>query len=221
MNILLVEDDELLGECARLGLVQRGFMVDWVADIQSALRVLPGNVQDCVLLDLGLPDGDGLELLRQLRESGNDIPVIIITARYTLGERIQGLEYGADDYITKPYSLDELAARIRAVVRRREGRASNLLNVGGISLDPVAVTASKDTEPLKLSAMEFRLLQFFMEHAGKIRSREALLQALCREDMEFVSSNLLDVHIHHLRKKIGPDRIKTVRGLGYMFMKDD
>ncbi|WP_293680763.1 response regulator [Thiolapillus sp.] len=221
MTILLLEDDELLGECARLGLVQRGFLVVWVADIRSARAALQENTCECVLLDLGLPDGDGMDFLRQLRKSGNDIPVIIITARYALEERIRGLEYGADDYVAKPYSLDELAARIRAVVRRREGRASNLLDLGGIQLDPTKGTASRDGEPVELSAIEFRLLRYFMEHAGKIQSREKLLQAICGDDTELVTSNLLDVHIHHLRKKIGSERIKTVRGLGYMFMKDD
>jgi two-component system response regulator QseB len=220
MNILLLEDDALLGECARVGLLQRDFSVEWAMDISSARQMLQTGGFDCLLLDLGLPDGDGLDLLKSIRSNQNLLPTIIITARYSVEEKIRGLEYGADDFVVKPYSLDELTARIKAVVRRQEGRASNILDLGGIYLDPTSAHARKDGAPLTLSAMEFRLLQYFLQNAGKIQSRDKLLRALCGEELEQVSSNLLDVHIHHLRKKIGSEHIKTVRGLGYIFMKD-
>jgi DNA-binding response OmpR family regulator len=132
MKILLLEDDPLLGECARVGLAQRDFLVDWVTEMRSARHLLQVEDYSCLLLDLGLPDGDGLGFLKELRAAENPVPVIIITARYEVEERVKGLEYGADDYLTKPYSLDELAARLRAVLRRREGRASNILECGGI-----------------------------------------------------------------------------------------
>ncbi len=220
MNILLLEDDSLLGECARVGLMQRGFSLEWAMDISSAKQMLNTNKFDCLLLDLGLPDGDGLEFLKGIRSKQNLLPTIIITARYAVEEKIRGLEYGADDFVVKPYSLDELAARIKAVVRRQEGRATNILDLDGIYLDPTSVFVSKDGETLTLSAMEFRLLQQFLQHAGKIQSRDNLLRALCGEEQEQVNSNLLDVHIHNLRKKIGAERIKTVRGLGYIFVKN-
>lgn len=221
MKILLLEDDSLLGECARVGLAQREFLVDWVMEISSARSLVQGSEYACILLDLSLPDGDGLAFLRELRDAGNSIPVIIITARYEVEERIKGLECGADDYLTKPYSLDELAARLRAVLRRREGRASNILECGGIRMDPLSMSTSIDGKEIDLSPMEFRLLRAFLQQAGKIQTREKLLQALCGHGSEEVASNLLDVHIHHLRKKLGSERIKTVRGLGYMFMQED
>ncbi len=221
MKILLLEDDALLGECARVGLAQRDFMVEWVTEIRLAKRLLQRQEYDCLLLDLSLPDGDGLSLLRELRDAGDTIPVIIITARYEVDERIKGLEYGADDYLTKPYSLDELAARLRAVLRRHEGRASNILECGRIRMDPLSMSTSIDGKEIDLSPMEFRLLRAFLQQAGKIQTRDSLLQALCGDGTEEVASNLLDVHIHHLRKKLGSERIKTVRGLGYIFMKED
>ncbi|WP_457675000.1 response regulator [Thiolapillus sp.] len=221
MKILLLEDDALLGECARVGLAQREFSVDWVTEMASARRMLQGHDYACMLLDLGLPDGDGLGFLKELRDADNTIPVIIITARYEVEERIKGLEYGADDYLTKPYSLDELAARLRAVLRRRDGRASNILISGNIRMDPLTMTTQMDGRDIELSPMEFRLLRAFLQQPGKIQTRESLLQALCGDDMEEVASNLLDVHIHHLRKKLGSERIKTVRGLGYMLLQED
>jgi DNA-binding response OmpR family regulator len=221
MKILLLEDDALLGECARVGLAQRDFFVEWVTEIHSARHMLRSNDFSCLLLDLCLPDGNGLQFLRELRDAGNEVPVIIITARYEVEERIQGLEYGADDYLTKPYSLDELAARLRAVLRRREGRASNVLICGGIRMDPLAMSVQIDGGQLDLPPMEFRLLRAFLQHAGKIQTRETLLQALRGDGVEDVASNLLDVHIHNLRKKLGSERIKTVRGLGYIFIQDD
>ena len=220
MKILLLEDDALLGECARVGLAQRDFFVEWVTEIHSARRMLRSNNFSCLLLDLCLPDGNGLQFLQELRDAGNSVPVIIITARYEVEERIQGLEYGADDYLTKPYSLDELAARLRAVLRRREGRASNVLICGGIRMDPLAMSVQVDGSQLELPPMEFRLLRAFLQHAGKIQTRETLLQALRGDGVEDVASNLLDVHIHNLRKKLGSERIKTVRGLGYIFIQD-
>ena len=221
MNILLVEDDRLLAESACLGLAQRGFVVDWVERMDSVRQALQKGDYCCLLLDLGLPDGDGLVLLRRLRGQGNDIPVIIITARYDLEERVMGLELGADDYLAKPYSLDELSARIRAVIRRIEGRASNFMEAGDIRFDPQAGKVEKKGIPVELSAAELRLLRYFMENRGKVLSRSRLLRALRGESAEEVSSNLMDVHIHHLRRKLGSDTIRTVRGMGYVFMGSD
>ena len=221
MNILLVEDDNLLGESARIGLGQRGLNINWVSTLERASRSVHNEDVDCMLLDLSLPDGDGLKYLKRLRDKGVTLPIIVITARHALDDRIKGLEYGADDYIVKPYSLDEVAARIQAVVRRAEGRASNVLKAGSLCFDPNAGVVSKNGEPVVLSATELRLLSVLMQHAGKIRTREQLLHALTgNEDQENVS-NVLDVHIHHLRKKLGADLIKTVRGLGYMLMKEE
>lgn len=221
MNILLVEDDELLAESARLGLSQRGFVVDWIDRLNPVRQKLKEGDYRCLLLDLSLPDGDGLVLLRRLREQGNTLPVIIITARYDLKERIKGLELGADDYLTKPYALDELAARIRAVMRRWEGRSNNVLTSGDIVFDPQACKVVKHGQVIELSGIELRLLRFFMENMGKIQNRTRLLKALRVDGANDNSSNRLEVHIHHLRKKLGAEKIKTVRGMGYMFLDDD
>ncbi|HHB13454.1 MAG TPA: response regulator transcription factor [Chromatiales bacterium] len=221
MNILLVEDDELLAKSACLGLAQRGFVVDWVPRMERVREALRDGDYRCLLLDLALPDGDGLLLLRRLREQGEDIPVIVITASYELEKRVRGLELGADDYLQKPYSLDELSARIRAVMRRLDGRASNLLEAAGVRFDPQAGRVERDGEEVHLSASELRLLRYFMENSGKVLSRARLLRALLGDAEEQVSSNLLDVHIHHLRRKLGAHRIKTVRGMGYLFMNSD
>lgn len=218
MNILLVEDDELLAESARLGLAQRGFVVDWVNRMDMVRSQLQKKEYRCLLLDLGLPDGDGMLLLRRIREQEETIPVIVITARGDLNDRIQGLELGADDFITKPYALDELAARIRAVMRRWDGRANNVLTVRDIVFDPQACKVTKNGAHIVLSATELRLLRYFMENSGKIQSRNRLLQALRGDDVEDISSNLLDVHIHNLRRKLGAENIKTVRGMGYLFL---
>jgi len=219
VNILLVEDDQLLAESACLGLAQRGFVVDRVERMDSVREALQQGDYCCLLLDLGLPDGDGLMLLRRLRRQGNRIPVIIITARYSIEERVRGLELGADDYLAKPYSLDELSARIRAVIRRTEGRASNIMQAGDIRFDPQAGRVEKQGIPVELSAAELRLLRYFMENRGKVLSRARLLRALRGDSSEEV--NLMDVHIHHLRRKLGADTIRTVRGMGYVFMGRD
>lgn len=220
MNILLIEDDALLADSARIGLAQRGFVVDWVNRLDLVRSRLEQKDYRCLLLDLGLPDGDGLLLLRRLREQDDTIPVIVITARCDLDDRIQGLELGADDYLVKPYALDELAARIRAVIRRWEGRANNVLIAGDVVFDPQACTVTRAGQAIAMSAMELRLLRYFMENSGKIQSRERLLQALRGDTAEDIASNLLDVHIHHLRRKLGAEMIKTVRGMGYLFLEN-
>ncbi len=221
MNILLVEDDELLAKSACLGLGQRGFVVDWKDRLDGIRSVLREGDYRCLLLDLGLPDGDGLLLVRRLREQGDDIPIIIITAREEVEKRVAALELGADDYLQKPYSLDELAARIRAVLRRLDGRASNLLRAGSLIFDPQGGRVELDGRPVHLSASEQRLLRFFMENPGKVLGRPRLLRALLGDSAEVVASNLLDVHVHNLRKKLGADWIRTVRGMGYLFRGDD
>ena len=195
-------------------------MVDWVNRLDLVRSRLEQKDYRCLLLDLGLPDGDGLLLLRRLREQDDTIPVIVITARCDLDDRIQGLELGADDYLVKPYALDELAARIRAVIRRWEGRANNVLIAGDVVFDPQACTVTRAGQAIAMSAMELRLLRYFMENSGKIQSRERLLQALRGDTAEDIASNLLDVHIHHLRRKLGAEMIKTVRGMGYLFLEN-
>ncbi len=221
MNILLVEDDELLAQSACLGLGQRGFVVDWMPGMNGVRESLRQGDYRCLLLDLGLPDGDGLVLLRNLREQGDDIPVIIITASYELDKRIRGLELGADDYVQKPYSLDELAARIRAVIRRMDGRSSNILQGAGIRFDPQSAQVEREGKAVHLSPTELKLLRYFMENKGKVLSRERLLRTFLGDSEEDASSNVLDVHIHHLRRKLGAQCIKTVRGVGYLFLDAD
>ncbi len=221
MNILLVEDDALLGESAQIGLSQRDFSVNWVTSMALASQHLHESEFECILLDLSLPDGDGLSFLQGLRTRGDDVPVIIITARHAVKDRVRGLELGADDYIVKPYSLDEVAARTRAVIRRWEGRSSNLLQANGICLDPEMGRVTLNDEEIPLSATEMKLLTAFMQNAGRIRTREQLQRAFSDKEGAIQGSNALDVHIHHLRKKLGSETIKTVRGLGYMLMKDE
>lgn len=215
LSLLLVEDDALLGQGLSIGLQQRDFMVDWVTDGLAARRSKRTGRYDCVLLDLQLPGMDGMQLLNEWRNAGSTAPVLIITARDAIEDRIAGLDQGADDYIVKPFSVDELAARVRAVYRRRGGEAISVLTHGSIELDPVGHTASSDGAELSLSATEFKLLQTLLEHGKRVTTREFLDKILYGHD-SVSSSNAVEVHIHSLRKKIGKEAIKTVRGVGYI-----
>jgi len=215
MRLLLVEDDRMIGEGIQKGLRQDGFSVDWVQDGRSAELALEAEDYDCMLLDLGLPKKDGIEVLRGLRARHNDVPVVVVTARDTVTERIKGLDTGADDYLVKPFDLDELAARVRAVVRRREGRAEPLIEHLGLSLNPATREASFGGKPLALSAREFAVLEALAARPGAILSRAQLEERLYGWGEE-VESNAVEVFVHSLRKKLGADFIRTVRGVGYM-----
>jgi two-component system response regulator QseB len=219
MRLLLVEDDAMIGESVRIGLRQDGFNVDWVKDGLGAETALTNEAYDLMLLDLGLPRKSGLDVLRSLRLKGKDIPVLIITAKDTVSERILGLDTGADDYLVKPFDLDELAARIRAVLRRRAGRTSPIVRHAGLSLDTVTHEAKFEGQPLQLSAHEFKLLEILLDRPGAVRSREQLEEKLYGWEEE-VGSNTIEVFIHAIRKKLGSDFIKNVRGVGYMVPKD-
>jgi two-component system OmpR family response regulator/two-component system response regulator QseB len=214
MRILLVEDDPLLGDGIQAGLKQAGFGVDWSRDGLAAWHALSAESYAAVVLDLGLPRLSGLELLRRLRAAGNRVPVLILTARDRVEDRITGLDSGADDYLTKPFDLHELAARLRALVRRSHGQAAPRLSVGPVEIDPAARSASFEGRPVELSAREFALLQALALNAGRVLSRAQLEQALYGWGEE-VGSNAIEVHIHHLRRKLSAELIRTVRGVGY------
>lgn len=214
MRILLIEDDELLGEGLETALASAGHGVEWFRQGTAGLAAARIGEFDLLLLDLGLPGLDGVELLRRLRAGSNPLPVIIITARDTIESRVAGLDAGADDYLIKPFEVDELHARIRAVSRRRAGRAEPLLHHGELTLDPLARRATWRGEELALPRREFDLLMTLVENAGRIFSKESLEQRLYgwQED---VASNAIEVHVHHLRRKLAPELIRTVRGVGY------
>ncbi len=214
MRILLVEDDPMVGDAVRKGLANAGFTVDWVRDGRAAELALEANQYAAGVLDLGLPRRDGMEVLRELRKRENPLPVIVVTARDAVGDRIAGLNAGADDYLTKPFDLDELIARIRALMRRNAGRAQSLMQCGSLTLDPEKREARIDGELLPLSARELALLEILIEKPGVVLSREALEERLFGWGEE-PSSNALEVHLHNLRRKLGSDRIRNVRGVGY------
>ncbi len=214
MRLLLAEDDAMIGAALRKGLQQEGHSVDWVRDGAQAETALLANPYELLILDLGLPLKDGLKVLADLRRTARKLPVIIVTARDQLDDRVRGLDLGADDYLVKPFDLDELAARIRAVARRASGHAQGRLAVGNVSLDPATHEVTLDTQPVALSAREFAILLALMERAQAVLSRAQLEERLYGWDEE-VASNAVEVHIHHLRKKLGERFIHTVRGLGY------
>jgi two-component system response regulator QseB len=218
MRLLLVEDDAMVGESVRQGLRQDGFTVDWVRDGRAAELALANEVYDLMLLDLGLPRKDGLALLTELRRRGNRVPVVILTARDAVSDRVRGLDAGADDYLVKPFDLDELGARVRAVLRRQSGRAEPEIRVNGLTLNPSTREVTFNGTPVTLSSREFRLLEAFVDRPGAVFSREQLEEKLYGWGEE-VGSNTVEVHIHALRKKLAPDFIKNVRGVGYMVPK--
>lgn len=219
MRLLLVEDDGPLGEAVEAGLRQNGFTVDWVRDGLEADHALGSEEFDLVVLDLGLPRCDGMELLRRVRNRGNRVPVLILTARDTVDDRVQGLDTGADDYLIKPFDLAELCARIRALLRRQSGRGSPVLEHGAIRMDPAGHVVTLDGVAVDLSPREFTVLQMLLESAGRVMSRERLEEALYGWNTE-VESNTVEVYIHHLRKKFGADLIRTIRGVGYLVEKE-
>ena len=214
MRILLAEDDPMLGDGLRAGLRQLGFQVDWVRDGVAAERELASGDYAAAVLDLGLPLKDGLEVLRSLRARKNHTPVLVLTARDAVPDRIRGLDLGADDYVVKPVDLHELGARLRALVRRSHGQLQDILRCGAVVLDPSARQVVLNGEVVALSTREFDLQYALMLNAGRVMSREQLEQKLYSWGYE-VESNAIEVHIHHLRRKLGADVIQTVRGVGY------
>jgi two-component system response regulator QseB len=215
VRLLLVEDDAMIGSSVQQGLRQDGFTVDWVRDGQAAELALGAESYDLVVLDLGLPKKPGLEVLRGLRRKKNLVPVLVLTARDAVSDRVTGLDAGADDYLVKPFDLDELAARIRALLRRRAGRADPLIRHGNLTLNPATREATFNGKPLALSVREFAVIQTLLDRPGAIMSRTQIEERLYGWGEE-VESNAVEVYIHALRRKLGADFIKTVRGAGYM-----
>ncbi|QQP94808.1 response regulator transcription factor [Lysobacter enzymogenes] len=214
MNILLVEDDAMLAEAVRTGLSHDGWRVDWVADARLAKTALVDHDFDAVVLDLGLPGGSGLGVLGALRNRYDATPVLIVTARDKLSERIAGLDAGADDYIVKPFQLDELCARLRAVMRRSQGRVSPVLSCGTVVLDPARRLVTRDGEPVTLSGHEFRTLTLLLERQGRVVTREQLEESVYGSSGT-IESNTIAVYVHQLRRKLGEQLIVTVHGYGY------
>ncbi|MGZ8983452.1 MAG: response regulator [Methylotenera sp.] len=220
MRVLLVEDDALLGDGIRAGLKQAGFAVDWTQDGQAAKRALETEEYAVMVLDLGLPKLSGTELLKWLRGRNSKLPVLILTARDTVADRVAGLNAGADDYLIKPFDLDELIARLHALLRRSADQVVLTLRHGDVELDPATHQVRKNGQAVELSAREFALLHELLLHVGRVQSREQLEQHLYGWGEE-VESNSVEVHIHHLRKKLGADLIRTLRGVGYVIDRDN
>ena len=219
MRVLLVEDDRMIGEAVQQALKEATYAVDWVRDGQMALTTLDTQDYGLVLLDLGLPKKDGLDVLRAIRSKDNPVPLLIITARDTVEDRIRGLDGGADDYVLKPFNMAELLARMRAVIRRKGGIAGPLLSNGVLALDPATREVSFNGEPARLSAREFSLLHALMVRPGAILSRAELEDRIYGWNEE-VESNAVEFLIHSLRKKLGSDAVKNVRGMGWMVSKE-
>ncbi|KPK27163.1 MAG: XRE family transcriptional regulator [Betaproteobacteria bacterium SG8_40] len=214
MSILLVEDDQDLATGLLEALRKEGLSINHVGTAKAALHVIGTETPEIVILDLGLPDKDGLDVLRQLRRQHRDLPVLVLTARDSLGDKVAGLDSGADDYLAKPFEMAELLARLRVLGRRMGTSSSNVISVGAVNLDTTSQTVTVNGEPADLPRREYMLLKVLMENAGRVQTRDSLENKLYSWGEE-VASNALEVHIHHLRKKLGSDFIATVRGVGY------
>jgi two-component system response regulator QseB len=214
MRVLIVEDDAVLQDGLRVGLAIGGFNADAVESCEEADAVLQNHEFDALVLDLMLPDGSGIDVLKALRARRDMTPVLLLTARDQVADRISGLDAGADDYLGKPFDLDEVAARLRALIRRAAGRPGSLLEWRGLILDPATQKVTRDGTLVRLSRREYAILQTFMAHPGQILSRSQIEDRLYGWQEE-VESNAVEVHIHHLRNKLGPGLIQTVRGIGY------
>jgi two-component system, OmpR family, response regulator QseB len=219
MRLLLVEDDSMIGAAAQQGLRQEGHTVDWVRDGREAELAVANGVYDLVLLDLGLPRADGLSLLRKWRARSMDVPVLIVTARDAVTDRIAGLDAGADDYLVKPFDLDELSARVRAVLRRRSGRAESAIRIGDLQIDTADRQVRWKGRDVALSAREYALLEALADRPGAFLTRAQLEERLYGWEEE-IASNAVEVHIHALRRKLDPGLIRNVRGMGYAIAKD-
>ncbi|MCD6042779.1 MAG: family transcriptional regulator [Burkholderiales bacterium] len=220
MRVLVVEDDPMIGRAVADGMAGDGYAVDWVRDGAAAELALLHGPYDLAVLDLGLPRKDGFDVLKTLRRARIEVPVLIITARDAVADRVAGLDHGADDYLVKPFDLDELLARARAVVRRRAGRASPEIAFGALVLDPVKRSVSFRGAPVELSAREFAVLEALMREPGAVVSRGKLEDSVYGWGEE-VGSNSVEVHLHHLRRKLDPGLIRNVRGVGYRIARID
>jgi two-component system OmpR family response regulator/two-component system response regulator QseB len=219
MRLLLVEDDEILGEGLVEGLKMEGYAVDWLTNGKLADEALKLNSYELIVLDLSLPDMEGLDILKALRARKDETPVMVLTAKDTVPDRVEGLDSGADDFVIKPFELDEVCARLRALARRNEGRSVPNIEYKGIVLDPAAHQVTWNDEKVDLSQKEFEILSFLMGNIGKVISRARLEESLYSWDSD-VESNTVEVHIHHLRKKLDSSIIRTVRGVGYIIDED-
>ena len=220
MRILLIEDDPLIGDGIKIGLTKSGFSVDWFTDGTTGLDAVKSALYDAVVLDLTLPKMDGLEILQRWRKDNQDVPVLILTARDTLDERITGLQRGADDYLCKPFALAEVVARLQALIRRRYGHTNPIIEHSLVKFDPNQRKVTLKNEEVSLTSREYNLLELFMHNKDRVLSRSFIEEKLYTWDDE-VSSNALEVHIYNLRQKLGKQFIKTVHGIGYALGKND
>ncbi|MBK9573566.1 MAG: response regulator [Rhodoferax sp.] len=218
MRVLLVEDDALLGDGIRAGLIQTGFAVDWAKDGREAELAVSTQTYDAVVLDLGLPRLPGLDVLRRARAAKNPVPILILTARDMVPDRIAGLDAGADDYLVKPFDLGELQARLRALVRRASGQVETVITHGALRLDPLDHSVQFEGRPVELSAREFAVLQELLRHPGRVLAKASLEEKIYGWGDE-IDSNAIEVYVHHLRRKLDHKLIRTVRGVGYMLAK--
>lgn len=218
MHVLIVEDDELVGDGLKAGLEATGHIAGWIRSAAAADSALGAAHFDVVVLDLGLPDQNGMALLKHWRRQGQDIPVLILTARDAVPDRVAGLESGADDYLTKPFDLSELTARLRSLVRRASGRSTNLIQYGPLRFDPTQLAVSVNDQPVSLSRRELTVLEALLRHPGRLLTPNQLQDRLYGWS-EGVESNVVAVHVHNLRRKLGGNLIETVRGLGYRLRK--
>ena len=219
MRILLVEDDSLLGEGLYAGLQRENYSLDWIKNGEMALVAMMETEYDVVILDIGLPKMSGLEVLKQVRSQGNKLPVLILTARDSVSDRVDGLDAGADDYLVKPFEFTELCARLRALSRRSRGLIEQIICYKNIEVDPAAHSVKLNNQQIDLSRREFSLLEELLSNAGRVLSKTHLEQKLYSWGDE-IGSNTIEVHIHHLRKKFGSELIKTIRGVGYIVVKE-
>ncbi len=220
MRLLLVEDDEILGDGLAAGLKMEGYAVDWLTNGKLADEALKMNCYELVVLDLNLPDMDGLSILRALRARKDETPVLVLTAKDTVPDRVEGLDSGADDFVIKPFELDEVCARLRALARRNEGRSTPTIEHQGVVLDPASHQVTFNDQSVELSQKEFEILSFLMSNIGRVVSRARLEESLYSWSSD-IESNTVEVHIHYLRKKLDPSIIRTVRGVGYIIDSDN
>jgi two-component system OmpR family response regulator/two-component system response regulator QseB len=215
VRILLVEDDYILGSSLKRAFEKHAYGVDWFRDAETALEALRDSQFGCVILDVNLPKASGFEVVRSLRRGGNDVPILMLTALDSVRDRVNGLDEGADDYLVKPFDLDELLARLRALIRRRQGRTETIIRCADVELDPSAMVARRNGVQLHIPAKEFHLLRLLMERSGRYVTKNDIEYALYDTDVS-VESNTIEVTVYNLRKKLGTDFIRSIRGVGYM-----